>query len=468
MEMVASSVRLQNEISQLEMEQRTQLEVSPSKGHTVPTVSHGKNSDMPAASCLLKIISNPEQGRYAVATGHIATGDTVVVEPPYAACLLPEMFGTHCHNCFVRLLAPVGCSECSGVAFCSTNCRDEAMGSYHHYECHYIDLLVGSGMSILCHLALRIITQSGLQHFLDIKDTLHESLSQPNTHPGSYSSVYNLVTHADKRPAQDFLNRTLMALFLLRCLQDAHFFPTSTKNTESLGPDEIFIGSLLLRNLQLLQFNAHEIFETCMEARNKFQGSKNVYVGVGIYPTVAMFNHDCHPALARHFVGKNIVLQALRPLDSGMCVSENYGPLFTNRPLAFRQKTLASRYWFKCTCQACNEDWPTYDTLSNDDLRLRCPTKGCNQLSRKEHRRCPKCKKQVSLQEEVVKEMAGRFSEGMEAMDTGDVDRAIQTFCSYLDTMYRVGAPPFRDMSLCQDALRICLANSGNTWIIRK
>jgi len=66
-----------------------------------------------------------------------------------------------------------------------------------------------------------------------------------------------------------------------------------------MGPDEIFIGSLLLHNLQLLQFNAHEIFETCMEACNKFQGSKNVYVGVGIYPTVAMFNHDCHPALAR-------------------------------------------------------------------------------------------------------------------------------------------------------------------------
>jgi hypothetical protein len=34
LEMVASSVRLQNEISQLEMEQRTQLEVSPSKGTT--------------------------------------------------------------------------------------------------------------------------------------------------------------------------------------------------------------------------------------------------------------------------------------------------------------------------------------------------------------------------------------------------------------------------------------------------
>lgn len=469
LETIASSVRLQNEVSQLEMEQAPlQLEEPPSKGPTVPSVRHGKNPNMPAASRLVTIACSPEQGRYAVAAGRIVTGDTVVVEPPYAACLLPDMFGTHCHNCFVRLLAPVGCPECSGVAFCSVRCRDQATSSYHCYECHYMDLLVGSGMSILCHLALRMVTQSGLQHFLDIKDTLHESFSQPNIHPGSYGSVYNLVTHADNRPAQDFLHRTLMALFLLRCLQEAHFFPARTDNIESLGPDELFIGSLLLRHLQLLQFNAHEIFETCMEAPNKFRGSKILFMGVGIYPTVAMFNHDCHPALARYFVGKNIVLQALRPLETGECVSENYGPTFTKRPLAFRQKTLASRYWFKCSCQACTEDWPTYDTLSSDNFRLRCSTKGCKQLCRKEHHRCPKCKKQVSLQDGVVKELTERFSEGMEAMEAGDVDRAVQLFCSYLDTMYCVGAPPCRDMSRCQDALRMCLSNSGNTWTVRK
>jgi hypothetical protein len=71
-------------------------------GRTVPTVSHGKNPDMPAASRLVRIVCSSEQGRYAVATDHIATGDTVVVEPPYAACLLPDMFGTHCHHCFAR------------------------------------------------------------------------------------------------------------------------------------------------------------------------------------------------------------------------------------------------------------------------------------------------------------------------------------------------------------------------------
>lgn len=41
-------------------------------------------------------------GRYVVANEEIKTGETLVVEPPYAACLLPEMFGTHCHHCFDR------------------------------------------------------------------------------------------------------------------------------------------------------------------------------------------------------------------------------------------------------------------------------------------------------------------------------------------------------------------------------
>ena len=95
----------------------------------------------------------------------------------------------------------------------------------------------------------------------------------------------------------------------------------------------------------------------------------------------------------------------------------------------------------------------------------RCPTQGCTQLSRKGHRRCPRCKKQVTLEEGIVEAMSEKFMRGMDEMETGDVDQASQLFCSYLDTMYRVGSAPCRDMSLCQDALRGCLSIHGNTWI---
>lgn len=39
---------------------------------------------------------------------------------------------------------------------------------------------------------------------------------------------YNLVTHADKRSSKDFLERSLMAAFLLKCLQRIGFFACPT------------------------------------------------------------------------------------------------------------------------------------------------------------------------------------------------------------------------------------------------
>lgn len=59
------------------------------------------------------------------------------------------------------------------------------------------------------------------------------------------------------------------------------------------------MGALLLRHLQLLQFNAHEFFETRLGREHRFRGSKPVYLGVAIYPTVSRFNHDCYPAVTR-------------------------------------------------------------------------------------------------------------------------------------------------------------------------
>jgi hypothetical protein len=62
-----------------------------------------------------------------------------------------------------RLVAPMPCEMCSGVAFCGRPCREAA--GYHRYECRHMGLLLGSGMSVLCHLALRAVTQRGLAFF---------------------------------------------------------------------------------------------------------------------------------------------------------------------------------------------------------------------------------------------------------------------------------------------------------------
>lgn len=50
----------------------------------------------------------------------------------------------------------------------------------------------------------------------------------------------------------------------------------------------------------MLQFNAHEIYETRHTIENECKrNTKLAYIGVAIYPTVALFNHDCYPSVTR-------------------------------------------------------------------------------------------------------------------------------------------------------------------------
>lgn len=128
-----------------------------------------------------------------------------------------------------------------------------------------MDLLIGSGMSILCFLALRIITQS-----------MTPEMALQN----GRKIIADLCTHSNRRPNEDYLHRCTMTAFLLRVLQKAEFFGRRTTESGRLirlfatldstsfcvlaEPTnvELDVAEVILGLLQVLQFNAHEIFET--------------------------------------------------------------------------------------------------------------------------------------------------------------------------------------------------------------
>ena len=60
--------------------------------------------------------------------------------------------------------------------------RKVALETYHRFECTVVDFLIASGMSIICFLAYRCITQKPLQFFLDNKETFkqHDETSGSN------------------------------------------------------------------------------------------------------------------------------------------------------------------------------------------------------------------------------------------------------------------------------------------------
>jgi SET and MYND domain-containing protein 4 len=332
----------------------------------------------------------------------------LLVERAKCACLYPKNFGTHCTNCFVRLVAPIGCNECASVAFCSTECRDVALSTYHKFECKFLDLLIGSGMSILCHLTLRMVIQ-------------HQTPDKALEEGRHLSSL--LCTNSSRRSNEDFFKRCLMSTFLLRCLQKAEFFGRRTTESAEPTATELEIGTLIFGYLQALQFNAHEIYETVTNG-HKFFKSKINYIGVGIYQSGSMFNHECYPSIVRYFNSTNLIFNAIRPHSKGEIVAENYGPIFTKQTLPERQRMLTSRYWFKCTCRACREDWPVLDKLSNK-CRFRCPRDMCDgmlpfpQRDNRKDVKCPMCKKNVSLQISlnILDEVEDLFTKGALLMD---------------------------------------------------
>lgn len=88
-----------------------------------------------------------------------------------------------------------------------------------------------------------------------------------------------------------------MAIFLFKCLKAGGYFGHDTVD-EKLPEEEIFIIKLLLRHLQVSQFNSHEVSELRIKDSDLIDSSSE-FIGGAIYPTLALFNHSCSPGIIR-------------------------------------------------------------------------------------------------------------------------------------------------------------------------
>lgn len=91
-----------------------------------------------------------------------------------------------------------------------------------------------------------------------------------------------------------------MATFLVKFLEANKYFDSdmTDKTDDARAEDKAFIGGLIIRNLQILQFNSHEIFDLLKS--NKTGDRQTVAIGAGLYTTLALFNHSCNPSIVRY------------------------------------------------------------------------------------------------------------------------------------------------------------------------
>jgi len=415
-----------------------------------PKLTKGCNKKMPDMSSLVKVEHDNKVGRHVVAGKAIKAGDTLAIEEPFAAVLYPDKLGSNCDNCFAKLRAAIPCPNCAGVGYCCVACRDQAWNSFHKYECQFQDLIVGLGSSALVRLAYRIIASQSLKFFNNIKHHLNvdekrseiEALALHYSIPGvskstylSYLRLFNLVGLDSMRWEEDQFNRALMSVCLLKILKAAHYFPNKS-DEDTFTSDEVFIGSLMMRHMNVLQFNAHEIYEFFRGDRGRMKPFKNNLVGVGVYPQASYFNHSCHPVTTRYNIGKKLVLKSLTPIAPGQEVSENYGQVFYFKTKSERQKELSGRYWFKCECRACKDDWP----LLKDNNKIHW--KG-------------------DKNESALEDLKTVFDCGSDFMEHGQTKDAIDSLTEYINEVYNLLDPPLETVIRAEDKLRTCFNDLG-------
>jgi len=437
-------------ISQQKGLEKEVIDIEEDQTPVQPKLSNGCNKKMRDLSNLVKVEHNEDVGRHVIAAKPIKAGDTLAVEEPFAAVLYPDKLGSNCDNCFAKLRAAFPCPNCAGVGYCSVACRDEAWNSFHRYECQFQDLILGLGSSALVRLAYRIVASQSLKFFDNIKHNLNvdekrseiESLALHYSIPGvtkatylSYLNLFNLVGLDKMRWPEDLFNRALMSVCLLKILKSARYFPNKS-DPDTFTNDEVFIGSLMMRHMNVLQFNAHEIYEFFRGDRARMKPFKNNLIGVGVYPQASYFNHSCHPGTTRYNIGKKLVLKSLTPIMPGQEVCENYGQVFYFKNKTDRQKELSGRYWFKCECRACREDWP----LLKENSKV--SWKG-------------------DENESALDDLKTIFDCGSDFMEHGQGKDAVESLTEYINEVYQLIDPPLETAIRAEDKLRTCFNDMG-------
>ena len=114
-------------------------------------------------------------GRHVLASEDITVGEVLVEEEPLSSVLAATHLASNCSSCLRAVVAGLGCPSCSQVIFCSPDCRDAALASFHRWECGHLHLVPPLGPLMP---ALRLITKHSVDRLMEKRDLLSSHCPQ--------------------------------------------------------------------------------------------------------------------------------------------------------------------------------------------------------------------------------------------------------------------------------------------------
>ncbi|XP_034245426.1 SET and MYND domain-containing protein 4-like [Thrips palmi] len=434
-----------------------------------PPLSHGSNEEIKCASTAIALKYSEDKGRHLIASENIRPGDVLIVEQPFASVLLPAASSTHCYFCLNRCLSPIPCLHCTEVMFCNEKCRVESWTQFHSIDCSLLPVIsnkVGK-MGLLALRVLLLASQKG-KKLRQLMEEVEEIEKTPKTNPrtlgfnkdGRYLStdywpIHFLIGHSDHRSNADIFRRSVTAACLLHCLE------TFTKFFEADLDDEIyyFCGGLLLHHLQSLPCNAHEVSEMSVTA-GSFDSQE---VGAAAYATLSLLNHSCDPNVVRHSYGDWAVLRAIRPIQQGEEILDNYGYHHALHTVDERRSQLSKQYFFHCSCEACLGSWPSYKDQPTTNPVFRCNECG-SPIKKGQDPQCT-CGAIIDMGELELNlaKSSKLFRETLASVWSGKHRKIVpDSLLEHLTLLAKTVKRPWREFSECQETIKQCLSLQAN------
>ena len=449
--------------------------ITPTAKYRTPGLTNGGNAVFPCLSTKVDVSYDNEKGRHIKAVEEVQVGDVLAVEKPYASVLLPENYPTHCLHCLKRVLSPFPCRQCARVGFCNESCESLAW-AYHRFECKYQDFLAACDVGKFGLLALRVMTKTTwptLREFDSEKcpeePTLEDGSPSNSVYRNTYFEIYHLVAHTEDRSTSDLFRRAIMSVLLAKCLDTTGYFG-QRPSREDLT-DVICVGSHILRMLQVLPCNAHEISEF-LQIDKDLVNSHTIEIAAAIYATFSLFNHCCDPCVTRNFYGDTCVMRSIQTIPKGDEVLDNYGYVSAVTPLPERQAELKKQYYFACTCPACCEGWPLYAELESRVPILKC--RRCHQRVPSDAQttyQCWFCKEEMNVQARFseVYDAGACLKVGIDKMVEGDDKTALPQLIACIDRLDHCVSRPWQDINSCQQGIIQCYnVLQSNRHVVRR
>uniref|UniRef100_A0A673BXU5 [histone H3]-lysine(4) N-trimethyltransferase n=1 Tax=Sphaeramia orbicularis TaxID=375764 RepID=A0A673BXU5_9TELE len=226
---------------------------------------------------------SPGKGNGLRATGRILKGELVFSAEPLANCVSKKVSRDVCHHCFTRCETLLRCSQCKMARYCNITCQKQAW-SVHKTECKCLRSLLPRIPTDSVRLAARLIFA-----LLSPSKSCSEELYTLEEHESHLSCMSE-----QKKQGLSHL-ASMLQLYLQQEV------PELALETPSALPP---VCQDPLSLIAKVTCNCFTISDGELQE-----------IGVGLYPSLSLLNHDCRPNCVMVFEGTKLQLRAVREIN---------------------------------------------------------------------------------------------------------------------------------------------------------